>query len=77
MLTQELTKEVQFLCEHLYRADWQHTQFTLLKELRPFPEETVCMVMDFAENFTCTYQDEVQSAHWHHEQVVGVLISCV
>ena len=27
------------------------------------------MVLDFAENFTCTFQDEVQAAHWHHEQV--------
>ena len=27
------------------------------------------MVLDFAENFTCSNQDEVQAAHWHHEQV--------
>ena len=26
------------------------------------------MVMDFAENYTCQYQGEVQAAHWHHEQ---------
>ena len=27
------------------------------------------MVMDFAENYACQYQDEVQSAHWNHNQV--------
>ena len=34
----------------------------------PFPETTVLMVMDFAENFSCFYQQEVQAAHWHHNQ---------
>lgn len=27
------------------------------------------MQIDFAENFALTAQDEIQSAHWHHEQV--------
>ena len=32
--------------------------------------KTICMVqMDFAENYTCVYQDEVQSAHWRQTQV--------
>ncbi|XP_070209732.1 uncharacterized protein [Littorina saxatilis] len=25
--------------------------------------------MDFAENFSCTYQEEIQAAHWHYDQV--------
>ena len=25
--------------------------------------------VDFAENYTCKYQDEVQSAHWHQQQI--------
>ena len=25
--------------------------------------------MDFSENYTATYQDEIQSAHWHQKQV--------
>ena len=25
--------------------------------------------VDFAENYTCRYQDDIQSAHWHQEQV--------
>ena len=24
------------------------------------------LVLDFAENYTCKYQDEIQSAHWYH-----------
>ncbi|KAK7093013.1 hypothetical protein V1264_008674 [Littorina saxatilis] len=27
------------------------------------------MVLDFAENYTCTYQNEVQAAHWHKSSV--------
>ena len=27
------------------------------------------MVMYFAEKYACQYQEEVQSAHWHHVQV--------
>ena len=65
----ELKAGVKFLAEHLFRADWQHRQFTVMRNATPFPMATVCMVMDFAENFTCQYQDEVEAAHWHHEQV--------
>ncbi|KAK7093018.1 hypothetical protein V1264_008679 [Littorina saxatilis] len=27
------------------------------------------MVLDFAENYTCTYQNEVEAAHWHKSSV--------
>ena len=55
----------------MFRADWQHRQFIVMRGATPFPMVTVCMVMDFAENFTCQYQGDskVQAAHWHHEQV--------
>ncbi|KAK7478840.1 hypothetical protein BaRGS_00029939 [Batillaria attramentaria] len=65
----ELTAELTFLAAHLFRADWQHSQFELMRKERPFPPKTVGTVLDFAENFTCAYQDEVQAAHWHHEEV--------
>ncbi|XP_068692671.1 uncharacterized protein [Montipora foliosa] len=32
------------------------------------PEEAVVQV-DFGENFTCCYQDEIQAAHWSQEQI--------
>ncbi|KAK7090796.1 hypothetical protein V1264_010549 [Littorina saxatilis] len=68
-LLAELKKEVVFLAEHLFRANWQNRQFSLVRSVSPFPAQSVCMVLDFAENFTCNYQQEVQAAHWHHEQV--------
>ena len=67
-LCQELKVEVQFLGEHLFRANWQQSQFHKMRNRTPFPKAAVMMVMDFAENYTCQYQGEVQAAHWHHEQ---------
>lgn len=32
------------------------------------PNEAIIQV-DFSENYTCLHQDEIQSAHWHKEQV--------
>ena len=82
-LLEELLEEVAFLSEHLLRANWQHEQFealqarhcgrnttgATLRARRPFPPKTLVMVMDFAENYTCQYHDEGQSAHWNHNQV--------
>ena len=75
-LFKELKAETTFLAGHLYRANWQFQQFDSLRRMTPFPQNTVCMVLDFAENFTCTYQDEVQAAHWHHNQVTVHPIVC-
>ena len=61
---------------HLFRANWQHKQFEKIQTAKPFPPETVAVVMDFAENYSCTFQDEVQSAHWHYQQVTIHPISC-
>ncbi|XP_070203171.1 uncharacterized protein [Littorina saxatilis] len=66
-LLAELREELTFLAGHLFRANWLHQQFEAMRKSTPFPPKTVGMVLDFAENFNCTYQDEVQSAHWHHE----------
>ena len=68
-LKEEFMTEVSFLSEHLFRANWQHRQFENIRTSRPFPQGIVMMVLDFAENYTCLQQHEVQSAHWHHDQV--------
>ena len=52
---------------HLFRAAWQGNQFSTLRAHTP--EGWVIQVLDFAENFAIINQDEVSSAHWHHEQV--------
>lgn len=31
--------------------------------------ETGVLQMDFSENYTASYQDEIQSAHWHQKQI--------
>jgi hypothetical protein len=55
-LPSQFEEEVQFLAGHLFRADWQLKQFKDQRTMEPFPDHSVCMVLDFAENFTCSYQ---------------------
>ena len=64
-LAEELKSEVIFLAGHLYRADWQYRQFDATRKMPPFPRGTA---MDIAKNFTGSFQDELQAAHWHHER---------
>lgn len=65
-LTNEFEREVGPLSEHLHTATWQNNQYSSLKADLPIGH--VLMVLDFAENYACLTQDEVQSGHWHHEQ---------
>lgn len=44
------------------------------KELGSDPYAVV--QIDFAENYSLTFQDEIQSAHWSHQQV-GIFTCCV
>ena len=52
----------------MFRARYQHARFLESKESAS-EDGMAVMVLDFAENFTCVFQNEVQSAHWHHQQV--------
>lgn len=52
---------------HKFRADWQKAQFDSLKT--NMPPQSAVLVMDFAMNYTCFLQDEVQSYHWSPPQV--------
>ncbi|XP_076436127.1 uncharacterized protein LOC143275737 [Babylonia areolata] len=63
----ELMKELGPLYRHKFNAEWQRNQLYHLK--RNLPEDWVIIVMDFAENFLCKFQDEPQSAHWAYRQV--------
>ena len=63
----ELETELSTLSVHLFQARWQQDQFSSL--IRNPPAKSVILVMDFSENFTCTTQREVQSAHWAQTQV--------
>lgn len=63
----EMEEELKPFALHISNAEWQHQQFNKLKE--NLPEKWVLFVMDFAENYSCFYQDEAQSVHWNQKQV--------
>lgn len=49
--------------EHTKRAAHQYHQYKLSKD-NLLPGQ-ILLHMDFAENYVCTHQDEIQSAHWN------------
>ncbi|GAQ89961.1 hypothetical protein KFL_005820050 [Klebsormidium nitens] len=53
--------------QHTFRVKWQDKQFREL--LDTFPVGTVVSVIDFAENYSFEQQDEIQSMHWHSDQI--------
>ncbi|XP_033638655.1 uncharacterized protein LOC117299279 [Asterias rubens] len=64
-LISELQEEATTISQHLFTAAWQSNQFTTLTSAPP--AGWVIMVLDFAENYACRYQDEIQSVHWGHD----------
>jgi len=63
-LVNELCEELETFSFHLFHAKWQYDQFSMIS--RNMPSKWVVFVMDFAENYACAYQDEIQSAHWQY-----------
>ena len=63
----EIIQESESFGKHLFVAAWQHSQFTKL--IKNIPENNIVQVLDFAQNYRCVYQDEVQSAHFGYAQV--------
>ena len=64
---EELTNECTTFSKHLFVAQWQHNQFRHLTE--NIPSGSVVQVLDFAQNYRCIFQNEVQSAHYGYNQV--------
>ncbi len=65
-LISHLKSDLNTFSIHLANAQWQSRQFDSLKT--NMPQDWILYVMDFAENYSCNYQDEIQSAHWSKEQ---------
>ena len=63
----DLEDKMSFFLEHVFIKRKQH-QFFEDRISQLGPEEAVVQV-DFAENYTCCYQDEIQAAHWSQEQI--------
>ena len=61
--------------EQQYKEFLQHvsrvkTQYTAIRELKAdLPKNEILVHMEFAENFTCSNADEVQSAYWNSTAV--------
>lgn len=62
-----LLMNVDKLSGHLFRAKWQQRQMQILKD--HLPAKSALVIIDFAQNYACSLQDEVQSYHWAQEQV--------
>lgn len=54
----ELLGETDFLAKHLFTANWQNDQFSLIRE--KLPNTWSLLVMDFAENYSCISHNEMQ-----------------
>ena len=60
--------------QHSFIAVWQQDKFRHLKN--NVPDNTLVQVLDFGQNYLCTFQDEAQGAHWYHNQVTIHPIVC-
>lgn len=58
-------KDLHEMSSHLFRAEWQHAMMKACIEARK-----TTIVMDFAENYSCHFQNEVQSGFFDQAQVV-------
>ena len=59
--------ELETFAAHLFNARWQHYQYQDVTS--NVTDNSLVMTMDFAENFSCFYQDKAMSAHWTKNQV--------
>ncbi|CAM4573558.1 unnamed protein product [Leuciscus chuanchicus] len=62
------TAATQFL-NHCFVKRNQSTFFQAKRKQSKTDKETVVLKVDFAENYTAAYQDQIQSAYWHQKQV--------
>lgn len=61
-LITELKEEGIPFAEHLFNKGWQNKQLQLIRS--NLPQDSCLCILDFAENYRCAYQDEVQGAYW-------------
>ena len=53
--------------EHNFMASWNYVQYREAR--RNITVGDVIFVHDFAQNWLCQHQNEVQGLHWRHKQV--------
>lgn len=64
-----LDKDLQVYPYHIFRAKWQHTQMSKCITDLDNSGTGVILLMDFSENYRCSYKDEVQSGYFDQQQV--------
>ena len=62
-----LQRKLPTFLEHVFIKRQQSKYFE--DRLANLDKEEAVVQVDFAENYTCKYQDEIQTAHWNQEQV--------
>ncbi|KAL5017914.1 hypothetical protein ScPMuIL_003636 [Solemya velum] len=66
----ELAKQLPKFFWHSYIKEKQSSSYSESKSDAMKLESNSCLLqMDFAENSTCLWQDEIQSAHWKQRQI--------
>ena len=60
-----LMKEIYLMAEHAFMASWNYCQYKQAK--KNILPGGVIFVHDFAQNYLCQHQKEVQGLHWSHE----------
>jgi hypothetical protein len=60
----------------LFEARWQQVQFGILS--KSLKEKQIIVTADFAENFICFNQNEIQGAHWMRNSVTihPTIVTC-
>ncbi|ESO95533.1 hypothetical protein LOTGIDRAFT_160697 [Lottia gigantea] len=66
---EELAMQLPKFNWHLFIKEKQSSSYQHMKISSEDTSEECLLQMDFAENFTCIWQDEIQSAHWKQRQV--------
>ena len=62
-----LMKQMEPMAEHAFMASWNYVQYKEAR--RNISVGSVIFVHDFAQNYLCEQQNEVQGLHWVHKQV--------
>ena len=50
----------------MFNATWQYKQFVELRD--NMPHDWIRSIVDFAENYCCTHQDEISAAYYTYSQ---------
>ena len=66
-VVESLQQKLPTFLEHVYIKTQQSKYFD--EKLANLSEKEAVVQVDFAENYTCKHQDEIQTAHWNQEQV--------